>query len=85
MNLKILQAILEFLDSDGFKNTSYRLKKNKTKNVAATITSFSGQSNASLWRCDLTECDVIKDSWFQHCGHRTTKLNIKDGHQQKGC
>lgn len=30
MNLKILQAILEFLDSDGFKNTSYRLKK-KTK------------------------------------------------------
>lgn len=41
MNLKILQAILEFLDSDGFKNTSYRLKKNKTKNVAATITSFS--------------------------------------------
>lgn len=31
MNLKILQAILEFLDSDGFKNTSYRLKKTKQK------------------------------------------------------
>lgn len=31
MNLKILQAILEFLDSDGFKNTSYRLKKKKKK------------------------------------------------------
>lgn len=41
MNLKILQAILEFLDSDGFKNTSYRLKKKHKKNVAATITSFS--------------------------------------------
>lgn len=33
----------------------------------------------------MTECDVIKDSWFQHCGHRTTELNIKDGNQQKGC
>lgn len=50
MNLKILQAILEFLDSDGFKNTSYRLKKNKT-NVAATITRLLGDKVMRL--CDV--------------------------------
>lgn len=50
MNLKILQAILEFLDSDGFKNTSYRLKKNQNKR--------SGDHNQLLGDKVMRLCDV---------------------------
>lgn len=51
MNLKILQAILEFLDSDGFKNTSYRLKKKKKKKR-------SGDHNQLLGDKVMRLCDV---------------------------
>lgn len=51
MNLKILQAILEFLDSDGFKNTSYRLLKKQNKKR-------SGDHNQLLGDKVMRLCDV---------------------------
>lgn len=43
-------------------------------------------SNAPLWRCNLTDCDVIKDSSFNIADARITKLESKNGNQeQKEC